>query len=133
VGSSSLVGGYTCSYRPCSGSFAQWRRFQALDFAANGIIYAKASVCSPECAAAYNRYVQSASDPESDVARARHRLLEKAYGRHIVPAPRAPTTERLAWLQVCRAQLSAAEAEVAERELTVQQAGEGVSSVPHIK
>lgn len=107
-------------------------RFQALDFAPNGIIYAKASVCSPECAAAYNRYVQSASDPESDVARARHSLLEKTYGRHVVPAPRAPaTTDRLAWLEVCRAQLSAAEAEVAERELSVQQSG--VSSVPHIK
>ena len=134
VGTSSLAGAYVCAYRKCAGPYAQLGRFQALAFRGDGVIVSCASVCTPECAAAYNRYVQSASDPESDEARARHALLEKVYGRRIQPAPaphRTQDSDRFAWLQVCRAQLSPLEHEVAERELTVQ--GPVVYSVPHIK
>lgn len=135
AGSPSLAGVYTCSYRGCGGPYAQLGRFQALLLRQPGdVIVARASVCSPECAAAYNRYMLSADDPESDAARARHALLEKVYGRRIQPAP-APhhtqDTDRMEWLRVCRASLSAAEQEVAERELSVQ--GSVVYSVPHIK
>lgn len=134
VGSSSLVGDYVCSYRKCSGSYAQLGRFQALSFGSDGRIVARAAVCTPECAASYNRYVLSACDPESDEARARHAMLEKVYGRRIQPAPapsRTQDTDRMDWLRVCRAQLSPAEQEVAERELSVQSVV--VYSVPHIK
>jgi hypothetical protein len=61
-------------------------------------------------------------------------LLEKVYGRRIQPAPapnRIQDTDRLDWLRVCRAHLSADEQEMAERELTVQ--GPVAYSVPHIK
>lgn len=122
-GSSSLCGPHFCSYRKCSGSFAQLGRFQALSLSHGKEIVARASVCSPECAAAYNRYVLSADDPESDGARTRHQLLEKVYGRRIVPAPAPNRTQdcnRMEWLRVCRAQLSEAEREVADRELVVQ-------------
>ena len=134
LGSSSLVGPYTCDYRKCSGAYAQLGRFQAFSLSHGEQIVARAFVCSPECGAAYNRYVLSASDPESDSARARHRLLEKIYGRHIVPAPaphRAADCDRLEWLQVCRAGLSVADAEIAERELVVE--GLVPHCVTHIK
>ena len=135
VGTSSLVGPYTCSYRKCGRPYAQLGRFQALSLHQPGdVIVACASVCSPECAAAYNRYQLSAADPESDTARARHALLEKVYGRRIKPAPaphRIATLDRLDWLRDCRGHLSATEQEVAERELSVQEAV--ASSVPNIK
>jgi hypothetical protein len=123
VGSSSLAGVHVCAYRKCSGPFAQLGRFQALSLSHGHQIVARASVCSPECAAAYNRYVLSAGDPESDQARARHLLLEKVYGRRIVPAPapgRTQDCDRMKWLRVCRAHLTVDEAELAERELVVQ-------------
>lgn len=135
-GSSSLSGQYICGYAKCSGPYAQLGRFQCFSLSQDGTerIVSRAMVCTPECAAAHNRYVLSAGDPESDAARARHLMLEKIYGRRIIPAPapnRTQDTNRLEWLRVCRAQLSAQEWEVAERELQVQRLVP--QSVAHIK
>lgn len=122
VGTSALCGPHLCDYRKCGNPYAQKGRFHAYYFA-NGRAIATADVCTPECAAAYNRYYFSRCDPESDAAQARHILLEKIYGRRIVPAPgpsRYQDVDRWAWLQVCRAQLSEEERTVADAELVVQ-------------
>lgn len=96
---------HRCGY--CKEPYAEFGRFAALE----------RDFCTPECAAAYDRYYNS--------GRA-HVELELRWGRVIAPAPSHSVIvmrhlRRADWLPVCRAQLSETDAAVAASEACSQQ------------
>lgn len=130
VGDSSLQGAWTCDYcrQPC----AQYARFQVWAGAFDPVaqreqLVGVGSFCLPECCAAWNQYKSRNTSTEQCRER-RHALLERKYGRTIVPSPAPSQIHQMVrgvWLTECRAQLVAEDAEIAHTELFVQQ--------PHIR
>jgi hypothetical protein len=116
IGASSLVGSFKCSY--CLEPHAQLDRFQLLVLGDS--IIGKGSFCTPECAAAWNRYKSRAHNNID----AQHQLLVRRHGRAIYLAPPPSALRewpRERWLPECRAMLAnEADREIAARELVVE-------------
>ncbi len=117
---SSLEGPHVCDY--CGGKHAQQFRFQILvpDQQQRELV-GKGSFCTPECAAAHNRY--KSINANTDQCAARHQLIERQNGRRVVSAPPLKQLSHLSrnqWIQECRLSLTKEEIEIALTEMVVK-------------
>lgn len=111
----SLEGKYQCQW--CGGPHAQWGRFVV--FVPNqqqNKLERHGSFCTPECAAARNKYYSR--DPESQECKNRHVLIQNACGRRVKPAPPKKmlmTMTREQWLQQAYQDLSPCELQIIQQ------------------
>ena len=102
----SLEGKYQCQW--CRGPHAQYGRFAV--FVPNQQqtrLEKKGTFCTPECAAARNKYYSQ--DPESQACKNRHQLIQNACGRRVKPAPPKKVLMKMSrdqWLSQARRDLS---------------------------